>query len=394
MESVPLGCLEHEFQLPADLHYLNCAYMSPQHRAVADAGMAGLLRKNDPTTIGVEDFFAESDRVRTLFAQLARAPDPARIAIQPSVSYTMSIAARHLLRGAGRSSATNVVLTAEQFPSNVHVWRKHAERLGLQVRAAAPPASGSRGEAWNDRVFAAIDEGTAVVALPHVHWTDGTRFDLDRIGRRAREVGAALVVDGTQSLGALPFDVGTVQPDLLVAAGYKWLMGPYSTALAFFGPRFDDAEPLEETWLGRSGSERFSELTSYVDEYRPGAARFDVGERSNFILLPMLRTALELVTEWGAERIQQYCGDLLPPFVADVRELGFGIEDADWRGSHLFGLRPPATFDRTRLQEALTRRRVSVSVRGDSIRISPHLYSTREDMSALFDCLRDCCHAP
>lgn len=143
MTSDPLVCLENEFQLPADLHDLNCAYMSPQHRCVAMAGMAGLLRKNDPTTLGVEDFFGESDRVRTLFANLVRTPDPARIAIQPSVSYAMSIAARHLLRDAARSGATNVVLTAEQFPSNVHVWRKHADRLGLQVRAAAtrvPPS--------------------------------------------------------------------------------------------------------------------------------------------------------------------------------------------------------------------------------------------------------------
>lgn len=74
------------------------------------------------------------------------------------------------------------------------------------------------------------------MALPHVHWTDGTRFDLERIGERVREVGAALVVDGTQSVGAMPFDAAVVQPDLLVAAGYKWLMGPYSTAVAFFGP--------------------------------------------------------------------------------------------------------------------------------------------------------------
>lgn len=104
----------------------------------------------------------------------------------------------------------------------------------------------------------------------------------------------------------------------------------------------------------------------------------------------MLRRALELVTEWGAERIQQYCGGLLPSWVADVRDLGFGIEEAAWRGTHLFGLRPPRGFDRVRLQSLLAQRGVSVSVRGDSIRVSPHLYNTRADMSALLECLREC----
>ena len=115
-----------------------------------------------------------------------------------------------------------------------------------------------------------------------MHWTDGTRFDLAAIGARAREVGAALVVDGTQSVGALPFDVQQLRPDALVCATYKWLMGPYSLGFAYLGPRFDDGEPLEETWIGRRGSENFKELVDYQDDYQPGALRYDVGERSNF----------------------------------------------------------------------------------------------------------------
>ncbi len=125
------------------------------------------------------------------------------------------------------------------------------------------------GEGWNSRIIEAIDADTALVALPHVHWTDGTQFDLVEIGRRAREVGAALVVDGTQSVGALPFDVQIVQPDALICSAYKWLLGPYSIALGYFGSRFDNGVPLEETWLGRLGSEDFTKLINYQSQYHP-----------------------------------------------------------------------------------------------------------------------------
>ena len=151
-----------------------------------------------------------------------------------------------------------------------------------------------------------IDEQTAVVAIPEVHWTDGTRFDLTRVGAKARACGAKLVIDATQSVGAMPFDFQGIQPDAVVCAGYKWLMGPYSIGLAYFGPAYDDGVPLEENWITRRGSQDLSSLVRYQEEYQPGAVRFDVGERSNFVLMPMLEAGLSQVLNWGPAAIQAY----------------------------------------------------------------------------------------
>ena len=85
------------------------------------------------------------------------------------------------------------------------------------------------------------------------------------------------------------------------------MLGPYSTGLAYFGPVFDHGTPIEENWITRRGSERFADLVRYRDDYHPAAIRYDVGERSNFILLPMLAAALALVLEWSASAIQDYC---------------------------------------------------------------------------------------
>jgi len=376
------------FSLPEGLHYLNCAYMSPQPRRVEAAGLAALIRKRDPTSFQPSDFFEDSDRVRSLFARLIGAAEPSRVALVPSASYALSVAARHLVGPDTHPGGSNIVLAAEQFPSNAHVWRTRGRRYGAEVRSVAPPSEGARGAGWNERILEAIDSRTSVVALGHVHWTDGTLFRLREIGARARQVGAALVIDGTQSVGALPFDVSEIRPDILVCAGYKWLLGPYSTGVAYFGPRFDDAEPLEETWLGREGSDDFRRLTEYRDEYRSGAARFDVGERSNFVLLPMLAAAMELILEWEVSSIQRQCGDLTRRLVAEARELGYGVEDEEWRGAHLFGIRAGGTADLGRLDSALRDRRVSISLRGDAIRVSPHLYNGEDDVEALLDALR------
>ena len=294
------------FSLPDDLHYLNCAYMSPLARPVEEAGIAGMLQKRNPA----------------------------------------------------------------------------AERKAELV-TVRPPAGPGRGEGWNRAVLEAIDARTALLALPHVHWADGTVFDLVRIAARARDVGAALVVDGTQSVGAFPFPYHEIRPDALVCAGYKWLMGPYSTGVAVYGERFDGGVPLEENWIARLNSENFAGLVDYEPEYAPGVLRYDVGERSNFILMPMLLAALRLVRSWGVDQIQSTVRALSDPIVERARELGYGVEDREYRAGHLFGIRTPKGIDLDALRSTLAERRISVSVRGDAIRVAPHVYNGAQDAEAL-----------
>jgi selenocysteine lyase/cysteine desulfurase len=374
-----LTCQKDSFILPPGLHYLNCSYLGPLLKSVERAGHEGVSARRDPRSFTPGSFFTIADEVRALFARLVNAPDPSRIAILPAVSYGISIAARNLAVGAGGS----IVVAHEQFPSNVLAWRRLATERGLTLRTVAPAEGPARGESWNERLVAAIDSNTAIVALGGVHWADGTRFDLAAIGARAREVGAALVVDGTQSVGAVPFDVADLRPDLLVCAAYKWLLGPYGLALAYLGPRFDDGVPLEENWINREGSDDFTALVRYRDEYRPGAVRYDVGERSNPVLLPMAAAALRALLEWGPDRISEYCAGLLRPMLEILREEGYGVEEERWRSPHMTGVRLPPHIDAAALSRELERRNISVSVRGDAVRISPNVHCDAGDIAAL-----------
>jgi selenocysteine lyase/cysteine desulfurase len=386
----PLPCQRDLFRLPDDLRYLNCAYMAPMLAAVEDAGIAGIRRRRAPSQIGPDDFFSESDTLRQLFARLlGRGAEASRVAIVPSVSYALATVAENLAPIVERGQ--RIVLAHEQFPSNVYAWRRLADEEGLDVVTLRPPEELDRRAAgWSERLVDAIGPGTAVVALPHVHWADGTRFDLVAIGERARQVGAALVLDVTQSLGALPLPFAEIRPDALVAAGYKWLLGPYGIGMAWYGERFDGGRPLEENWIARRGSRDFSGLVDYEDHHAPGAVRYDVGERSNPVLLPMMIAALEQVLAWTPERIQATTAALTAGgtgFVERARELGCRVEGPEGRGHHLFGVRLPEGTDRQRLQEELTRRQISVSLRGDAVRVAPHVYNRTDELDALAEAL-------
>jgi selenocysteine lyase/cysteine desulfurase len=353
---------------------------------VEEAGIKGIKTKKRPWEIQPNHFFEDSTTLRTLFARLIHAGNPSKVAIMPSVSCGLASVAKNINSGKGR----NIVIAGEQFPSNVYVWKRLCEEHGCELNIVHPPEEFEhRGKGWNERIINAINTDTLLVALGNVHWADGTLFDLKEIGERVRNNGAYLVIDGTQSVGALPFDVQKIQPDALICAGYKWLMGPYAMSLGYFGPRLQDGIPLEEGWIVRKDSENFSGLVDYVDEYQPGAVRFDVGERSNFILVPMMIEALRQILEWKPQHIQQYCRELANELVQKLPEYGYKIENPKWRGHHMFGIRLPGHVTRQQLQHKFDEYNIHVSVRGSAVRISPNVYNDKQDIYTLLQALTE-----
>ena len=366
----------HLFDLPEDVAYLNCAYMAPLMHSVVEAGGRGVRRKARPWEIAAPDFFSEIDHARGLFARIvnARAQD---IAIVPAASYGMSVASRNLALGAGRT----IVLLGEQFPSNVYPWRAAAARAGAEVLTVDAPDGD-----LTAAVLAAIDDRTAIAALPHCRWTDGALLDLEPIGERVREAGGALALDLTQSAGALPIDFQRVQPAYAVAACYKWLMGPYTFGFLYVHPDHQESEPLEHGWATRASSQDFARLVEYRDEFAPGARRFDMGEPANFHLAPMAIAALEQVLAWGVDNIAETLRGRTAVIAERARDMGLRSQPEELRAGHYLGLRfaggvPPGLLD------ALVRENVHVSVRGSSMRVTPHLYNTDADVDRLFAAL-------
>jgi selenocysteine lyase/cysteine desulfurase len=374
-----IPCQRHRFDIPEDVAYLNCAYISALMDSVVAAGEAGAKRKAHPWTIAPKDFFAEAARARELFAGLIGA-EGRDIAIVPAASYGIATAAQNFPVRAGQ----RILVLGEQFPSNVYAWRGLARRTGAEVVTVARPAN----DDWTSAILAVLDERVAVAAVEPLHWTDGALVDLEAVGARARAVGAALVVDATQSLGALPFDVRRIRPDFMVAATYKWLLGPYGGGFLYVAPHRQDGRPLEEHWIARKNSVNFSTLVDYRDEYESGAVRYDVGERLNFHLLPMAIAALEQIHEWGVDSIQATLRAMTDRLAARLEPLGLGMIARERRAGHYLGLRfrggvPDGLADR------LAAAKVYVSVRGrDFMRVSPHLWVSAADEDRFVEILR------
>lgn len=373
----PLPSQRHLFDIPADVAYLNCAYFPPMPRPVRDAGRRALESATSPWQVTPPDFFEPGERLRERFAGLIGG-DADGVAFVPSASYGVGVAARNLPVGPGRT----VVMVEDEFPSDVYPWREKVAAEGGEIVVVPRPQTGG----WTAAFLDAIDERTAVVVAQVCHWTDGSSVDLERVGEAARSVGAALVIDVSQSFGAMPIDVSVIQPDFLVTVGYKWQMGPYAFGYLWAAERHRGGRGIESTWSGRKGSDDFNRLVDYTDELRDGARRFDAGEWSNFVLLPMAAAALDLIADWQPERVSEAVAPLTARVEDGARRLGFEPVPAAERVPHLIGVRFPAGEPQG-LRQRLADNRVFVSLRANAVRVAPHLYNDEADIDRLLNVL-------
>jgi len=377
-----LSCQKSLFSLPEGVTYLNCAYMAPLLKSAEAAGIEGLQLKRAPYHINLYHFFDQVQEIRKTYANLIGVQNENRIVTMPSVSYGMGVVAKNL----DLKKGDKVIVAAEQFPSNVYPWMNLTKEKDAELLTIWPPETKeNRGEKWNEKLLDAIDEKTRLLAVSHTHWADGTVFNLKALREKTKEVGALLVVDGTQSVGALPFNVEEYRPDALICSSYKWLLGPYALTLGYFGEAFDGGKPIEEAWINRFDSDNFAGLVNYQDNYQEAALRYEAGGRSNFILIPILQAALQQITQWGIPQINKYLAKITEEPLQKMREIGCQIEKANFISPHLFGIRLSQDFNLEKLKERLTEEKIYVSFRGSAIRVSPYLYNDKDDLLKLTD---------
>lgn len=373
------------FDIPENICYLNTASLSPSFKAVENAGIEAVLQKSRPYLIPSSDFFDPVIELKKRFAQIIELDDYERVATTPSVSYGIASVAKNIKLNPGDS----IILMHEQFPSNYYSWKKLTDKYQAKLKIIEAPKSKTNcAKAWNEAILEAIDDSTAVVAMGHIHWSSGALFDLKAIREKTRQHDALLIIDGSQSVGALPFSIKELEPDALICAGYKWLFGPYGCGYAYYGPYFDQGEPLEENWTNRLDSHKLPDLTQYQSEYKPLANRYVMGESGSFIYVKMQLEALKQVILWTPNAVQDYCKEISNKAVKELRELGCQIEADNHRSYHLFGLKLPEIVEIETFKKALKQKNIFVSFRGQYVRLSCHLFNTEADFEKFLTCLK------
>ena len=365
------------FALDEEVTYLNCANMAPLLKAAKEAAIEGLERRAAPWKMGVPEWFDNTEILRGSVAKVFGVSHH-DIALIPSASYGLAVAGKNL----SIPKDKDILVLADQYPSNYYVWHSLALRQGLNIVTVKR----QEGKSLTECVLNTINKNTGLVAIPNCHWIDGALVDLLQVSKAAKSVGAFLVLDLSQSLGALPFSIQDVDPDFVISVGYKWLLGPYGMGYLYAAPRFhDNGDPLEYSWFPRKGSEDFTKLTQYTPEFKPGAQRFDVGETAQFHLVPIATAGVNQLLKWGVQTVQQH-SKALTDRIANYLQSRNLLEFQLPRAGHIIGV-PLDKLDASKVKEQLTKRKISESFRGTSIRVSPHLYNTEQEVDSFLECL-------
>jgi selenocysteine lyase/cysteine desulfurase len=375
-----IKCQKDLFNLDSEVTYLNCAYKAPLLNEAEKEAVKALLTERNPFKLKANNYFEISDEIRKEFSKIIGSQSN-EIAILPSTSYGFANVFNNI-----KSSRKNTLTVENEFPSGYFAIKKWCKINNSKLRVIK--RDNLSAEEWNKKIIKSINNRTNIVMMSSIHWMNGTKFDLKQIGNKCKEVGAYFIVDGTQSVGASSINVKEFNIDALICAGYKWLFGPYSMALGYFSEKFNDGNPIEESWMNRSNASEFSNLTDYDIKYKPMAGRYNVGQTTNFILSPIMLRGLKQINKWGILSIEDYCNQLAQSLLKKLKPLNFSFETKKYFKPHLFSLGLPKEINPLDLKNRLDNERIYVSLRGSNIRISINVFNNDNDIEKLVSVIK------
>ena len=368
--------VRHRFPIFERLVYINSCSQGALSDAVRDA-YASYLADWDEHGAPWEYWVGRLDAARTSVSGLLNAEED-EIAITTSVSAGVDAIVSAFSFADGRDK---IVLSDFEFPTIGQI--SHAQELrGARVEHVRAEADGT---IPLERFEAAIDEQTALVAVTHVCFRNGSRLEVERVAELAHERGALLLLDAYQTAGSLPLDVRALDCDFLVAGVLKYLLG--SAGLAFLYCRRELVERLSPTATGWFADRNIFEMD--IHDYSPAstARRFEAGTPPVPAIYAGI-AGIELMREIGIEETETHVRALNELLVEGVAELGGVVVTprvVEQRGA----LTCVASTDVDALVAAMTSRGIVTSSRDDNLRLSPHCYNTVEDVAAVLDVLRE-----
>jgi len=272
------------------------------------------------------------------------------------------------------SKDQNVVSTEIVFPSTVYPWQRVSNSTGCEIRLAKE----KNNFIHINEIITLIDQHTAVVCISHVEYGNGQTFDLHLLAEAAHEHGALLVVDATQSAGAIPIDVQACPVDALISGAYKWLCGPFGAAFMYLAPHLQTK--LEPGLVGFRSHKNMWNLDASRIDYPQSAQKFEFSTMAFGCAVGLTR-AINYLNDVGVENIFQHNRQLADSLIEGLHSRGAVITSPLGDGSRSSIVR--AHFENissNKIIQSLKRAGVFVSQRGDSIRFSPHLYNSMSDI--------------
>lgn len=343
--------------------FLNSATFGQLSTRTVAALTEHLAHRNETACADFLSWFDDHDRLRAKLARLigAGADD---IAYLPHSNAGLAL----LMNGIDWREGDEVLTLEGEFPNNVYAPAFQARR---GVRLLEVP--------WAE-LGGALTERTRLVALSAVNYTSGFRAPLGELSGELRRRGVLLYVDATQMLGALRFDFGAIEPDMLVVNCYKWMLAPNGVALAAVHPRLRERlDPLNIGWRSHDGWRNVDNLHMGVPHLAASAEKYEGGMLPS-ALLYALEASVDLMFELGPQAIEQRVLALAAHARAELRALG--AEPLPYDDTAIIAARLPG-HDASAVAKALRARNVLVSARQGLLRVSTHFYNDEADIAAL-----------
>jgi selenocysteine lyase/cysteine desulfurase len=297
------------------------------------------------------------------------------IAFVRSTSEGLSLVAS----GLAWQQGDNVVIAADEYPSNVYPWFG-LQRFGVETRLLARP----RLRFGADEVAELIDARTRVVAVSAVDWQSGFRLDLAALGELCRRRDLLFVVDGIQAVGALQTDVEACAIDVLAAGGHKWLLAPEGCGILFVSDRV--VERIHPVLVGWKSVENAGQYLPYHFDLRRDAARLEPGSAPH-LGIHALGAAIDLLHEIGPAQIEARVLQLTDQLAGELQRIGATILSPR-QGRERSAILTFARGDTTALHQALTAARIIVRPRLGGIRLAPHFYNDGDDIARILDVVK------
>lgn len=366
--AVDWKAIRSEFPALERWTYLNTATYGQLPRRSVEAAARHFSHRDELACADFLDWFDDADRIRGLIARLIHC-EAADIAFIPSAAHALSL----LLGGLEWRAGDRVVTLADEFPNNLYnpaLLRRH----GVEAVEASWP-----------EFYDAITPRTRLVVLSEVNYTSGFRPPLAEIAAFLRERGVLLYIDGTQSVGALEFDMAAIRPDMLAVHAYKWLLSPNGAGFLYVAPGLRERlEPNVIGWRSHRDWRRVDNLHHGAPEFKSEAERYEGGMLA-FPVIYAMGASVGMMLEIGPEVIARRVRELTDMTCAMLRRLGARLlrdESPRLYDSQIIAARFEGA-DASALARKLRESGVLISARHGNLRISSHFYNNEDDIARL-----------
>ncbi len=363
--------------------YLNASLQGPMPLAAVREAVAALEWKKHPYRLPDSAYFDLPDRIREKVARLVGGR-PDEIAVTTGASAGLAAVAA----GIDWKPGDEVLVGRGEFPAHFSTWLRYQEAGKLRVRVVEPKGRFISA----DDYIEAIGPHTRVISASLVRFDNGARLDAARVARACEKFGTALVLDLAQCAGAMKIDLRELGASMAVCSGYKFLFGPYGTGFFWVASEWTERLPLGAVYfLALEGAREFHALPSGNLRPAPGARRWDSAEPASFTNLAAFDSALDFVLRIGVDAVERYNDALLAEIIDGLPRTNCSLASPAERGRRgpyvCVSARDPQ--ETQALYEKLRAAQVSVSLRENALRVSPHIYNTPEDISRFMKILSE-----